>query len=105
MFQTLTRKMELLEVFSGFAKKKRGIFCTDTVARANYRILGDYVSLDTTFSTNVYDMPFASIIGVDNHGKMILFGCALLRDQTQETFGWLLGSFTEAMGGSTPECI
>ena len=83
----------------------RSVFWTDAVGRANYKIYGDYISFDTTFSTNVYDMPFAPIVGVDNHGKTILFGCALLKDQTTETFEWLFDTFLIANDGKMPQTI
>ena len=83
----------------------RSVFWTDAVGRANYKIYGDYISFDTTFSTNVYDMPFALIVGVDNHGKTILFGCALLKDQTTETFEWLFDTFLIANDGKMPQTI
>jgi hypothetical protein len=41
----------------------RSVFWTDAVGRSTYKIYGDYVSFNTTFSTNVYDMPFAPIVG------------------------------------------
>ena len=69
------------------------------------RSMGDYVSFDTTFSTNVYDMPFVPIVGVDNHGKTILFGCALLKDQTTETFQWLFQTFKIANNGKEPKTV
>lgn len=64
----------------------RSLFWTNAVGRSNYKIYGDYISFDTTSNTNVYDMPFVPIVGVDKHGKTILFGCALLKNQTAETF-------------------
>ncbi|GAA0176266.1 hypothetical protein LIER_29287 [Lithospermum erythrorhizon] len=45
-----------------------------------YQKFGDVVVFDTTYKINAYDMPFGIFIGMDNYGKTILFGCALLRD-------------------------
>ena len=44
----------------------------------------------TTYKVNVYDMPFRNFVGVNNHGKMILFGCAILRNETTSAFRWLM---------------
>ncbi|PWA55515.1 Protein FAR1-RELATED SEQUENCE 11 [Artemisia annua] len=55
-----------------------------------YQKYGDVVSFDTTYKVNSYDMPFGIFVGVDNHGRTILFGCALLRNETTNTFKWLL---------------
>ena len=43
-----------------------------------YQKYGDVVVFDTTYKVNAYDMPFDIFVGVNNHGKMILFGCAIL---------------------------
>ena len=83
----------------------RSVFWTDAVGRSNYKVYGEYISFDTTFSTNVYDMPFAPIVGVDNHGKTILFGCGLLKDQTAESFEWLFDTFLAANDGKMPKTI
>ena len=50
-------------------------------------------------------MPFAPIVGVDNYGKMVLFGAALLQDETAETFKWLFIEFVSVMGNKHPERI
>jgi len=81
------------------------VFLIDAVGRSNYKVYGEYISFDTTFSTNVYDMPFAPIVGVDNHGKTILFGCGLLKDQTAESFEWLFDTFLAANDGKMPKTI
>lgn len=80
----------------------RSVFWTDLMGRNNYHLFGDYISFDTTFSTNRYNMPFAPIVGVNNHGNTVLFGCALLQNQKTSTFKWLLGAFLDAMGGKMP---
>lgn len=35
-------------------------------------------------------MPFGVFVGVDNHGRTIMFGCALLRNETKDAFQWLM---------------
>ena len=77
----------------------------DAVGRSNYKVYGEYISFDTTFSANIYDMPFAPIVGVDNHGKTILFGCGLLKDQTAESFEWLFDTFLATNDGKIPKTI
>ncbi|PWA58281.1 protein FAR1-RELATED SEQUENCE 11 [Artemisia annua] len=54
-----------------------------------YQKYGDVVLFDTTYKVNSYDMPFGIFVGIDNHGKTILLGCALLRNETTNTFRWL----------------
>ena len=43
-----------------------------------YQKYGDVVVFDTTYKVNAYDMPFGIFVGVNNHRKSILFGCALI---------------------------
>ncbi|XP_020168034.1 protein FAR1-RELATED SEQUENCE 5-like [Aegilops tauschii subsp. strangulata] len=75
------------------------LFWTDSLCKMNYDLYGDFVSFDTTFSMNIYGLPFAPIIGVDNHGSTVLFGVGLLKDEKIGSFKWLLSTFVEAMGG------
>ncbi|KAE8781903.1 Protein FAR1-RELATED SEQUENCE 5 [Hordeum vulgare] len=83
----------------------RSLFWTDSLCKMNYGLYGDFVSFDTTFSMNIYSLPFAPIIGVDNHGPSFLFGIGLLKDETIGSFKWLLSTFVEAMGGKEPKFI
>jgi hypothetical protein len=52
----------------------RSIFWTDARSRLDYRIYGEIICFDTTYSTNRYNMPFAPIIGINGHGRTIVFG-------------------------------
>lgn len=83
----------------------RSVFWTDQIGRANYSQFGQFVSFDTTYSTNQYNMPFAPVVGVDNYGKTVLFGAALLKDEKENTFRWLFRAFLRSMGGLHPETI
>jgi hypothetical protein len=71
------------------------IFWTDARSRLDYRIYGEIICFDTTYSTNKYNMPFAPIIGINGHGRTIVFGWALLKNQKVETFRWLFRSLIE----------
>ncbi|KAL6623021.1 hypothetical protein ACP70R_032900 [Stipagrostis hirtigluma subsp. patula] len=83
----------------------QSIFWTDARSRMDYELYGDFVSFDTTFSTNRYNMPFAPIVGINGNGNNILFGCALLENQKADTFGWLFKAFLEVMNGKKPALI
>ncbi|XP_021774241.1 protein FAR1-RELATED SEQUENCE 11-like [Chenopodium quinoa] len=62
-----------------------------------YQKYGDVVVFDTTYKVNSYNMPCGIFVGIDNHGKTILFGCALLRNETTSTFKWLMKTFVTIM--------
>ena len=87
-------------------KKQVGsVFWTDARSRIMYQEYGDCISFDTTFLTNKYNLPFAPFVGVSPHGKTYLFACALIIDETANTFKWLFQQFLAAMGGKAPKTI
>ena len=49
-------------------------------------------------------MPFAPFTGLNHYCQSILFGCALLQDET-ETFMWLFETWLQAMWGKEPLSI
>ncbi|XP_008240644.1 PREDICTED: protein FAR1-RELATED SEQUENCE 5-like [Prunus mume] len=49
--------------------------------------------------------PFAMFVGVNHHKQTIIFGTALLYDETIQTFTWLFDTFVKAMSGKKPKSI
>ncbi|XP_039134271.1 protein FAR1-RELATED SEQUENCE 5-like [Dioscorea cayenensis subsp. rotundata] len=70
-----------------------------------YGYFGDVVCLDPTYGTNKYAMPFVPIVGVNHHLQTVLFGCALIFDETEYSFVWVLEKWLQAMKGSHPKVI
>ncbi|XP_016501812.1 protein FAR1-RELATED SEQUENCE 5-like [Nicotiana tabacum] len=58
------------------------IFWADSKMIIDYEIFGDVLSFDTTYQTNKEHRPLASFLGFNNHRKMIIFGGALMYDET-----------------------
>lgn len=77
-------------------------FWTDARSIFDYSCFGDAVLLDTTYRASRYDIPFAPFVGVNHHKQMVVFGAALLLDETTESFVWLLKTFMDAMSGRQP---
>uniref|UniRef100_K3XQ57 Protein FAR1-RELATED SEQUENCE n=1 Tax=Setaria italica TaxID=4555 RepID=K3XQ57_SETIT len=50
-------------------------------------------------------MPFAPFARIRGHGLTCIFGCALLFDETTETFKWLFSTFLHSMGEKEPQSI
>jgi zinc finger SWIM domain-containing protein 3 len=50
-------------------------------------------------------MPFAPILGTNHHKQTIIFGAALLFDESIPSFIWLFETFLEAMSGKHPSTI
>jgi hypothetical protein len=80
-------------------------FWADARSRAAYQYFGDVVTFDATYLTNCYKMPFVPFTGVNHHHQSIMFGCALLINETAESYTWLLKTWLEAMFGRAPSTI
>jgi hypothetical protein len=87
------------------ADKVDRLFWADGATRAAYKNYSDCLSFDTTFMTNMYNMPFAPFIGINRYGQTIQLGCGFLRNENIEGFVWLFKKFLEAMGGLQPQNI
>ncbi|KAF5957545.1 hypothetical protein HYC85_004770 [Camellia sinensis] len=81
------------------------VFWVDTRSRIAYNCFSDVVAFDTTYKVNQYKMPFALFTGVNHHKQSVLFGCALLADETESTFIWLFTTWLEVMSGRQPNLI
>uniref|UniRef100_A0A8I6X7M0 SWIM-type domain-containing protein n=1 Tax=Hordeum vulgare subsp. vulgare TaxID=112509 RepID=A0A8I6X7M0_HORVV len=85
--------------------KVQCIYWIDGSARRAYKFFSDCVSFDTTYLTNIYKMPCAPFIGINNHGQSIQFGCGFVRNELSTSFVWLFETFLEAMRGLAPTNI
>lgn len=81
------------------------VFWADARSRAAYSHFGDAVTLDTMYRVNQFRVPFAPFTGVNHHGQTILFGCALLLDESEASFVWLFKTFLTAMNDRQPVSI
>ncbi|XP_010246488.1 PREDICTED: protein FAR1-RELATED SEQUENCE 5-like [Nelumbo nucifera] len=81
------------------------IFWADVKMVADYNYFGDVVCFDTTFRINDDEQLFATFIGVNHHKKIVIFGAALLYDESIESFTWVFQSFLKAMSGKQPKTI
>ncbi|KAJ7949454.1 Protein FAR1-RELATED SEQUENCE like [Quillaja saponaria] len=81
------------------------VFWADARSRAAYNYFGDAVIFDTMYRPNRYQVPFAPFTGVNHHGQMVLFGCALLLDESESSFAWLFKTWLSAMNDRPPASI
>lgn len=81
------------------------IFWADTRMRLDYERFGDIVCLDMTYKMCNYGRPFIPFIGVNHHKQSVIFGAALLYDETADTFKWLFRTFLKTMSGKQPMTI
>ncbi|CAL9124030.1 unnamed protein product [Musa textilis] len=85
--------------------KLTNIFWADAKSMSDFNYFGDVVCLDTTYRVNGYGRPFAPFLGVNHHKQIVIFGAALLYDETVESFKWLFNTFKIAMRGKQPKTI
>ncbi|GAV64432.1 LOW QUALITY PROTEIN: MULE domain-containing protein [Cephalotus follicularis] len=74
-------------------RKLENVFWSPSPCINWYKKYVEAIVVDITYRVNTYNMPFVIFVGVNNHGKMVLFGCALLRNKTCKTFLWLMKTF------------
>ncbi|XP_039771848.1 uncharacterized protein LOC120640010 [Panicum virgatum] len=78
---------------------------TNSKSRMQYENFGDAITFDTTYKTNMYEMPFGLFVGVNNHFQSVLLGGVLMTDEKIGTFRWIFKEFTRLMGGKEPVTI
>ncbi|XP_028796853.1 protein FAR1-RELATED SEQUENCE 5-like [Neltuma alba] len=85
--------------------KITNIFWADARMLIDYAYFGDVISLDTTYCTNNNHRPFAIFSGLNQYRGVLIFGAALLYDETTESFKWLFETFLKANKQKRPATI
>lgn len=78
------------------------IFWADAKARMAYYYFGDTVRLDTTYKNSKELMPIVTFTGVNHHLQPVVFGYALLVDESEASFIWLFENWLAAMPALHP---
>lgn len=86
-------------------QRLKNFLWVDAKSRHDYVNFSDVVSFDTTYVKNKYKMPLALFIGVNQHYQFLLLGCAILADESETTYSWVLETWLRAMGGQAPKVI
>jgi zinc finger SWIM domain-containing protein 3 len=79
------------------------IFWADAKMVMDYAHFGDVVSFDTTFGTNKESRYFGLFVGFNHFKETVVFGAALMYDETFESFKWLFETFVKAHNGQQPK--
>ncbi|XP_071680210.1 protein FAR1-RELATED SEQUENCE 5-like [Lolium perenne] len=80
---------------------KRMFWC-DSQSVQDYEDYGDVLVFNSTYKMNRYRMPFIPFVGLNNHRRTTVFGCAIVSDEKEETYVWLLQTFLKAMCQKKP---
>ncbi|XP_073362873.1 protein FAR1-RELATED SEQUENCE 5-like [Aegilops tauschii subsp. strangulata] len=75
------------------------------MSRHDYEDFGDVLVFDSTYKMNRYGMPFIPFVGLNNHRKTTVFVCAIVSDETEETYVWLLETFLRSMCQKMPMSV
>jgi hypothetical protein len=81
------------------------LFWRDSRSLIDYESYGDVLLFDSTYKTNCYHKPLVLFVGSSNHLTSIVFGCALLLDETIETYTWVLQTFISSMNDKKPIAV
>lgn len=85
--------------------KCMSIFWADGRSRYSCSQFGDAIVLDTSYKNSVYLVPFATFVGVNHHKQPVLLACALIADESKESYTWLFKTWLRAMSGRHPLSI
>ncbi|XP_006339064.1 protein FAR1-RELATED SEQUENCE 12-like [Solanum tuberosum] len=81
------------------------VLWADSRSRFSCTQFGDAIVFDTTYRRGSYSVPLASFIGVNHHRQPVLLGCALIAEESEESFTWLFQAWLRAMSGRRPISI
>ena len=73
--------------------------------KTDFDFFGDVVCFNTTYKKCKDGRPLALFVGVNHHKQSIIFGAALLYDESIDTFKWLFDAFVKVMSGKKPKTI
>ncbi|XLR43818.1 protein FAR1-RELATED SEQUENCE 5-like [Arachis hypogaea] len=83
----------------------RHLIWMDGKSRVDFEVFGDVMAFDATYKKNKYKFPLVVFSGVNHHLQTIVFGSAIVADEGEGTYIWLLQRFVEAMNGKRPNAV
>ncbi|XP_057452323.1 protein FAR1-RELATED SEQUENCE 5-like [Lotus japonicus] len=81
------------------------LFWCDGSSRLDYQAFGDVVVFDSTYKKNKYNKPVVIFSSYNHHKETTIFACALVSDETMDTYKWVLQRLDEAMFGKHPKAF
>ncbi|XP_042478523.1 protein FAR1-RELATED SEQUENCE 5-like isoform X1 [Macadamia integrifolia] len=81
------------------------IFWADSKMIIDYGFFGDVVGFNMMYGANKEFRPLGVFFGFNHHRETVVFGAALLYDETTDSFQWLFETFFDVMSGKKPKTI
>lgn len=81
------------------------LFWCDRRCRDDYKAFGRVIAFDTTYKVNAYKKPFVVIVGVNHHRKTVPFAVALITNEKEDTYTWVLEQLLEAGDNLVPYTV
>ncbi|XP_057446545.1 protein FAR1-RELATED SEQUENCE 5-like [Lotus japonicus] len=81
------------------------LFWADGISRMDFQVFGEVLAFDATYRKNKYGCPIVVLVGVNHHCQTIVFGTAVLTNEKEESYVWLLEQFLAAMKGKVPSAV
>ena len=78
------------------------LFWVDSTTQMDYAFFKDVLAFNITYRTKAYKKPLVVLVGVNHHHQTMVFGCALLMDESIGTYEWVLETFLIAMMNKKP---
>jgi hypothetical protein len=86
-------------------EKITNMFWADAKMLIDYAHFKNVITFDTTFETNKDSRPLGVFVGFNQFRKMVVFGAAILYDETESSFKCLFEAFLEAHKQKHPRTI
>ncbi|RLN36437.1 protein FAR1-RELATED SEQUENCE 5-like [Panicum miliaceum] len=80
-------------------------FWADSKSIVDFVNFGDVVCFDSGYALQGYGRPLALFTGLNHPKQTVIFGAALLYDESNEAFRWLLDTFKMEMNGTHPKTL
>ncbi|KAJ3692538.1 hypothetical protein LUZ60_011633 [Juncus effusus] len=84
--------------FDKKSERNMNVFWADVRARMACYYFGDAVRFETRYRTDKDErIPVVFFTGLNQHAQLVIFGCGLLVDESEESFIWLFKNWMESM--------
>ncbi|KAJ1418115.1 MULE transposase domain [Sesbania bispinosa] len=81
------------------------LFWSDGYSQVDYNIFGEVLAFYATYGKNKYLMPLVVFSGVNSHNRSTIFAAAIIANETEERYVWLLEQFSKCMKGKFPSAV